>query len=284
GDFWVLRTKELNSKYIFYLLQTSKFKNVSNISTGTKMPRADWTTVSNKTFIVPTNLNESERIGILLSTLDAYINLHQKKTNILIRLKKEYLKNLLPQNKERTPLLRFNTFNENWVNSSLGDLLVYEQPTKYIVENTEYNNHYSTPVLTEGKSFILVYTDKKDGIEIASPDNPVIIFDDFTTSSHYVDFPFKVKSSAMKLLDFKDRCSNKYFIFNSLKNIKYSPQNHERHWISIFSNWKVPSPSYKEQQRLGSIFKRIDELIVLHQKKVDTLNKIKNVYLDKIFL
>src|SRR5699024_6856523 len=225
-----------------------------------------------------------KQIKDIICKVDNLASLHQNQTILLIRLKKDYLNNLLRENKERTPLLRFNTFNENWVNSSLGDLLVYEQPTKYIVENTEYNNHYSTPVLTAGKSFILGYTDEKDGIKIASPDNPVIIFDDFTTSSHYVDFPFKVKSSAMKLLDFKDRCSNKYFIFNSLKNIKYSPQNHERHWISIFSNWKVPSPSYKEQQRLGSIFKRIDELIVLLQKKVDTLNKIKNVYLDKIFL
>src|SRR5699024_4352475 len=119
------------------------------------------------------------------------ITLHQRKINILNQLKKEYMKNLLPQNKERTPLLRFNAFTDNWVYLTLGDLLSYEQPTKYIVENTEYNSDYSIPVLTAGKSFILGYTNEKNGVKIASPENPIIIFDDFTTSSHYVEFPFK---------------------------------------------------------------------------------------------
>ena len=82
----------------------------------------------------------------------------------------------------------------------LGDLLDYEQPTKYIVRSTEYDDSYKTPVLTAGQSFILGYTDEEDGIYQASKESPVIIFDDFTTSFHWVDFPFKVKSSAMKIL------------------------------------------------------------------------------------
>lgn len=233
--------------------------------------------------LLPT-IKEQIRIGTYLKNLDNIITLHQRKINIVVQLKKEYLNNLLPKNKNNTPFLRFNTFNDDWEKLSLGELLSYEQPTKYIVENTEYNDCYSVPVLTAGKSFILGYTNEKDGIKIASPEKPIIIFDDFTTSSHYVDFSFKVKSSAMKLLDFKDESSNKYFIFNTLKSIRYSPQSHERHWISIFSNWKVSSPSYKEQQKIGSIFKRIDELITLHKNKVDKLTKIKKVYLQKMFL
>ena len=79
----------------------------------------------------------------------------------------------------------------------LGELLKYEQPTKYAVESTKYDDKYSTPVLTAGKSFILGYTNETDGIY----DNlPVIIFDDFTTATQYVNFKFKVKSSAMKIL------------------------------------------------------------------------------------
>ena len=79
----------------------------------------------------------------------------------------------------------------------LGELLYYEQPTPYIVESTDYNDTYETPVLTAGKSFILGYTDEKEGIY---DQLPVIIFDDFTTASQYVNFKFKVKSSAMKIL------------------------------------------------------------------------------------
>lgn len=79
----------------------------------------------------------------------------------------------------------------------LGELLSYEQPTPYIVESTKYSNTYKTPVLTAGKSFIIGYTNETTGIYDKLP---VIIFDDFTTSSQYVNFKFKVKSSAMKIL------------------------------------------------------------------------------------
>ena len=84
-----------------------------------------------------------------------------------------------------------------WKDYELGELLSYEQPTPYIVNSTDYSDKYSTPVLTAGKSFILGYTNETTGIYDALP---VIIFDDFTTTSQYVNFPFKVKSSAMKIL------------------------------------------------------------------------------------
>lgn len=83
---------------------------------------------------------------------------------------------------------------------ALGEILQYEQPSRYIVKNTNYDDSFKTPVLTAGASFILGYTDETNGIYNASKENPCIIFDDFTTSFHWVDFPFKIKSSAMKIL------------------------------------------------------------------------------------
>src|SRR5699024_5433190 len=85
----------------------------------------------------------------------------------------------------------------------LGEITEYEQPTKYRVKSTNYNDEYITPVLTAGKTFILGYTDETNGIYNAAKD-PVIIFDDFTTANKWVDFDFKVKSSAMKLITSKD--------------------------------------------------------------------------------
>lgn len=85
----------------------------------------------------------------------------------------------------------------------IGDIADYEQPTKYIVKSTKYDDSFATPVLTAGQSFILGYTDELDNIYLASKDNPVIIFDDFTGAIQWVDFPFKVKSSAMKMITAK---------------------------------------------------------------------------------
>lgn len=153
-----------------------------------------------------------------------------------------------------------------WEQRTLGELLKYEQPTKYIVDTTDYDYSFETPVLTAGQSFILGYTDEIDGIKSASDSEPVIIFDDFTTGSHYVDFPFKVKSSAMKLLSLESDNEDLYFIYNTLRNINYVPQSHERHWISKFSDFKVCVPLAVEQNKIGLLFKELDSLITLHQR------------------
>ena len=151
----------------------------------------------------------------------------------------------------------------------MGETLKYEQPGAYIVDSTDYDDSYETPVLTAGQSFILGYTNETNGIKNASPDNPVIIFDDFTTSSHFVDFPFKVKSSAMKLLTLKDESDDIYCINNILKNVDYVPTSHERHWISIFSEFDVTIPHSKdEQKKIGDYFRNLDHLITLHQRKL----------------
>ena len=160
----------------------------------------------------------------------------------------------------------------------------YEQPQTYIVENTEYDDKNKIPVLTAGQSFILGYTDEHFGIKEANQRNPVIIFDDFTTSSHYVDFPFKVKSSAIKLLTLSTTKDNVYCAYNVLKNISYLPVSHERHWISTFTKFDILLPkSVDEQELIGEYFKLLDKLITLHQRKLDRLKNIKKSMLDKMF-
>lgn len=150
----------------------------------------------------------------------------------------------------------------------MGEILKYEQPGPYIVDSTDYDESFLTPVLTAGQSFILGYTNETEGIKDASSEKPVIIFDDFTTSSHLVAFPFKVKSSAMKLLSLRKNEDDIYFMVNSLKNINYVPTSHERHWISIFSEFNIPIPcSNVEQQKIGEYFSNLDHLITLHQRK-----------------
>ncbi|QYA39785.1 hypothetical protein KYI09_09485 [Macrococcoides caseolyticum] len=145
-------------------------------------------------------------------------------------------------------------------------MLSYEQPTKYIVASSDYNNKFDTPVLTAGKSFILGYTNEKIGIKRSSLNNPLIIFDDFTTSSHFVYFDFKVKSSALKILDTKSECLNTYFVYNLLKKVKYKVQSHERHWISIYSKLKVLSTNLEEQNKIANFLLDIDRTITLHQR------------------
>ncbi|MGE9902754.1 restriction endonuclease subunit S [Streptococcus alactolyticus] len=182
------------------------------------------------------------------------------------------------------PKIRFKGFTDDWEQRKLGEILKYEQPGPYIVNSTDYDDSFSTPVLTAGQSFILGYTNETEGIKYASKENPVIIFDDFTTSSHLVDFPFKVKSSAMKLLSLRKNEDDIYFMVNTLKNIKYIPASHERHWISIFSEFNIPIPCNNvEQQKIGEYFSNLDRLITLHQRKCDQTKELKKFMLQKMF-
>ena len=162
-----------------------------------------------------------------------------------------------------SPNSSYKSYYENDFN--LGDILEYEQPAPYIVENTDYNDNFDTPVLTPGKTFILGYTDEKDGIYKADKDNKVIIFDDFTTASRMVDFDFKVKSSAMKILHISD--TSKFdidYMFYLLQTINIIVDTHKRFWISEYAPLKVKIHSFDEQikikNRITSIFNIIDNL------------------------
>lgn len=130
----------------------------------------------------------------------------------------------------------------------LNDILDYEQPTNYIVNSIDYDDSYSTPVLTAGKSFILGYTNETEGI--FKENLPVIIFDDFTTATKFVDFPFKVKSSAMKILKIKPEIGDIKFVFHAMQNILFNSEEHKRYWISQYSNIEIPLPPLEIQKEI----------------------------------
>jgi len=127
---------------------------------------------------------------------------------------------------------------------ALGDVTQYEQPTKYLVKTKNYDDSFEIPVLTAGKTFILGYTDEIDGINRAS-ENPVIIFDDFTTANKWVDFDFKAKSSAMKMIKSSDESKFMlkyvYYWLNTLPS-DLVEGDHKRQWISNYCAKKIPIP------------------------------------------
>ena len=156
-----------------------------------------------------------------------------------------------------------------WTEYELGELLSYEQPTPYIVEATDYSDSYETPVLTAGKSFIIGYTNETSGIYDKLP---VIIFDDFTTSTQYVNFPFKVKSSAMKILTANTELVIPKFIFYRMQIIEFDHSTHKRYWIQQYSKIKVKIPPIPEQERIVA---QIEELFSELENGVETLKKTK---------
>ena len=157
----------------------------------------------------------------------------------------------------------------------LGDVVDYTQPTDFIVVNTNYDDKFDIPVLTAGQSFILGYTNEAFGIYEASK-TAAIIFDDFTTAFRWVDFDFKVKSSAIKILNNKnDDETNFKFVYYAMKCIKFEPINHERHWISKYSKFKIPVPPMEVQREIVRI---LDSFTLLTAELTAELTARKKQY------
>lgn len=175
---------------------------------------------------------------------------------------------------------------KGWEEKMLEEVLDYEQPTQYIVNSKNYSNKYKTPVLTAGKTFVLGHTDEENNI-FPVKKLPVIIFDDFTTATKFVDFPFKVKSSAMKILHGKREMADIKFLYYVIQTLELNHNTHKRYWISEYSKIKIPLPPLPEQQkivkRLNELSEKIRKAVELQKSQLEDLKKLEKSYLREAF-
>jgi len=205
--------------------------------------------------LIPNDIAEQKKIAEILSKVDEEIN----KTDELISKTGEIKRGVFRE------FLNQDNNTKDWKIRKIKELLDFEQPNNYIVENENYNNEFKIPVLTANKSFILGYTNETFGIY---KNIPVIIFDDFTTDSKFVNFPFKIKSSAIKILKNKENVSDIKFVYEVMKSINFPIANHKRHYISQYQELEILTPSLSEQKRISKILEFID-------KKLDKQKELK---------
>ena len=178
------------------------------------------------------------------------------------------------------PKLRFPEFGHmpGWELTPLSDVLDYKQPGKYIVKTTSYQN-VGTPVLTANKSFVLGHTAETDDIY---QNVPVIIFDDFTTDAKYVDFPFKVKSSAIKILTSRSEDELR-LVYELMSRIRFDATQHKRYFISQYQHLKIPLPGKSEQQKIADCLGSLDDLIAAEGRKLEALRQHKQGLMQQLF-
>lgn len=259
---------KINSEYLYYALSHLS-KKVKRIAVVQAVPIINKTDFENLIIYIP---RDSDTINFIANTLQTWDTAIEK-TEALIAAKErqfEWLKFRLLKNIEKhseTKLI------------PLGQLLNYEQPTKYIVKSTEYIDQGTTPVLTANQSFILGYTNEQEGV---FDKYPVIIFDDFTTDIKYVDFPFKVKSSAMKILCPKNKMVDMGYIFASMSTIKTPLGGHKRYWISEYQFFHIPLPPLDEQKRIAHILNTAQHEISLLKQLTEKYRLQKRGLMQKL--
>ena len=238
--------------------------NYESLNSGTAQPKLNKQICLQIPVVLPSSSVEQNAIATALSDTDALLegldHLLAKKCD----LKQAVMQQIL------TGKIRSLGFEGKWEKNLIGDLLAYERPDRYIVKSTQYSNQGDIPVLTANKAFILGYTNESFGI---CTDLPVIVFDDFTTDCKFATFPFKVKSSAIKLLRPKNERTSLRFLFELMQILRFSVGEHKRHYISDYQNLELRIPEYNEQLAIVSILSDMDaEISALQVRRKKTQN------------
>ena len=174
---------------------------------------------------------------------------------------------------------RLPGFSGKWDTVQLGDLLGYERPDRYIVKSTEYSKHGEIPVLTANKAFILGYTTEAFGV---CADLPAIVFDDFTTDRKFATVPFKVKSSAIKLLRPRHDRTSLRFMFERMQQIRFRVGDHKRYYISDYQNIRLPIPEFDEQLAIVSVLSDMDGEISVLEARRDKTRDLKQGMMQEL--
>lgn len=255
-----------SAKYLFFYLKLffGKYALINTVKATVDSLRLP--TFQNFIIKSPKDKDEQTAIATVLSDMDEYILSLEQLIAKKKAIKQGAMQNLL------TGKIRLKGFKGEWGEKRLSDILDYEQPTQYIVRNTKYIDA-GIPVLTAGKTFILGYTNEMDNVYT---NFPVIIFDDFTTSTKFVNFQFKVKSSAMKILKIKDKNYNIRLVYEIMQLIDFPLSDHQRYWISEYSNIIVRLPSVLEEQTaIATILSDMDAEIEALQAKLQKAKQVK---------
>lgn len=256
--------------FLGYCFSSTVFHNqIRRIAQGTKIYSISTRNFS-EIFVGLPSRNEQQKIATLLRLIDERIATQNKIIEDLKKLKSAIRKRIFTSLK-----------NEHTENYEINQLFAYEQPSAYIVANDEYSADTTlTPVLTANKGFVLGYTDEDFGIY---QKGECIIFDDFTMDAKYVSFPFKVKSSAIKILTAKLNV-NLRFMFEYLSYLGLKSEEHKRHYISEIASLVIELPSKEKQNRIANLMTSLDNKLALEEKVKAKYEDKKQYLLSQMFI
>ena len=224
--------------------------------------------VKNISFYFAT-IEEQKKLAKFISLLDERISTQNKIIEDLKKLRSAIRVKVFKQ---------LENSCEHW--TELGNMLQYEQPSKYLVSSTEYSDDYTIPVLTANKAFILGYTDENFGVY---DKGECVIFDDFTMDVKFVNFPFKVKSSAIKILT-SIGSNDLYFVYEYLQNLGLVSEEHKRHYISEIEPMNIAYPPLEEQQKISNLLRSFNNKIECANRELFLYNQQKQYLLTLMFI
>ncbi|EAE7781306.1 restriction endonuclease subunit S [Listeria monocytogenes] len=296
GDFWVFEAIEATPRFIYNLIQSDSYQKVANDTAGTKMPRSDWTKVSNSSFFIPKESSEQKRIGTFFKQLDDTIALHQRKLDTLKQMKKGLLQQMFPKSEEDVPKIRFADFDEEWYQRKLGEefekinerndgsfgkthwisvaKMYFVEPNKVLSNNIDTRTYVMRKgdIAFEGHS----NTDFKFGRFVANDIGPGIVSELFPVYRHKTNYDNNYWKNAIQLEHIMAPIYSKSITSSGNSSNKLDSKH--------FLNQKIYIADFEEQEKIGSIFKQLDNTIILYQNKLNKFDILKKAYLQTMFI
>ena len=303
GDFWVLRATECDSSFLYRLVQTGSFQRLANVSSGSKMPRADWNLISQSFFAVPADHAEQKAIAKGLAELDTLITLHQRKYDKLCVLKKSMLDKMFPKGGSLYPEIRFAGFTDPWEQRKLGELTEIKDSAR--IPNRLWREagvpYIRASDISQENLRGALFIDEEDyaayKAATGAPEKGDVLFNGGGEIGKAIingnSSPIYVQGGAVlyariahsSLLDARYLVTA--FVTQNVVNAigVLSAGGTMKHFtLQPAKNLPIEVPNIAEQRRIGAFFDRLDSLITLHQRKLELLRNIKKSMLDKMFV
>ncbi|QOH30107.1 restriction endonuclease subunit S [Streptococcus thermophilus] len=298
GDWWVLRSSELDSKFLYNFIQTEKYQVVANRSTGTKMPRSDWETVKDSDILFPSNF-EQKKLGDFFQTIDSLISLHQHKLDKLKNLKKAYLSEMFPAEGERVPKRRFPGFEGEWEEKKLFELADVEGGGTPSTVNPQFwdgDIDWYTPAEIDERVFVDRSKRKITNLGLAKSSAKMLPIGTvlFTSRAGIGKTAILARegctNQGFQSIIPKEGLLDSYFIYSLSNKLKSYGERIGAGSTFVEVSGKQMSemsliiPSIFEQKQIGNFFNKLDQSISLQQQKLDKLKDLKKAYLNELFV
>lgn len=298
GDFWVLKPSDNQARFVYYLIQTSSFYNVSNITSGTKMPRSDWKLVSKTKFYIPMKLSEKHKLGMILYLIDKLINLHENYLQLLYNFRSFLLQKMFSIN-DTFPNLRFKQFNDKWKYKKLGEVAdIVSGGTPDTTKHDYWNGsiNWYTPAEVGNKIFVSDSQRKITNIGLENSSAKILpVGTVLFTSRAGIGKTAILKEKGSTNQGFqsivpKQRFLDSYFIFSMSNILKKYGESHGAGstFLEIsgkeLAKAKISLPSITEQKNISKVLFKLDTIITLQKQKIDNLKKLKQFLLQNMFI
>ena len=286
GDFWVLRATKCDSSFLYRLIQTNNFQRLANVSSGSKMPRADWNLISQSFFAVPADHAEQKAIAKSLAELDSLITLHQRKYDKLCTVKKSMLDKMFPKLGETEPEIRFEGFTDPWEQRKLGSIAAsfdyglnaaateYDGQNKYLritdIDDTTHEflkSDLTTPLadLAMSADYLLEEGDllfARTGASVGK----TYLYRQYDGTVYFAGFLIRARIGESADPEFVYQATltdayKKYVAITSQRSGQPGVNAQE------YADYQLMLPSRTEQQQIGMTLRSLDNLITLHQRE-----------------